>query len=138
MGIHLFNMKKNKFLLVFLLVAVLGYVLYSYVYKGHRDIASEKGSFLVTANSIHDEFKANEKKATQKYLDKTIDVYGKISNVDVSENAIILDEKLFAVFKEKLPSNLKEVSNVKIKGRFIGYDDLLEELKMDQCVLIVE
>ena len=25
---------------------------------------------------------------------------------------------------------------VKIKGRFIGYDDLLEEVKLDQCLII--
>ena len=27
-------------------------------------------------------------------------------------------------------------NDVTIKGRCIGYDDLLEELKMDQCIII--
>jgi hypothetical protein len=32
--------------------------------------------------------------------------------------------------------NLQSNQTVKIKGRFVGYDDLMEELKMDQCQLI--
>jgi hypothetical protein len=27
-------------------------------------------------------------------------------------------------------------SQVKIKGRVTGYDDLLEELKLDQCLIV--
>jgi hypothetical protein len=27
-------------------------------------------------------------------------------------------------------------SLIKIKGRFIGYDDLLEEIKIDQCIIL--
>jgi putative nucleic acid binding protein len=137
-GNHLFYMKKNRVLLIVIFVLVAGYLIYSYIYKNHRDIASEKGVFLVTANAIHDEFKADEKKANAKYLDKTIDVYGKISSIDSAENAIIIDGKMFVVFKDKLPIDLQELSNVKIKGRFIGYDDLLEEMKMDQCVIQTE
>lgn len=128
-------MKKNKFLIILVLVLLGGYLIYSYIYQKHRDIASEKGSYSVTSTIIYSEFKADEKKATAKYLDKTIDVSGKISSIDLKENAIILDDKLFAVFKDKVPGNLKPLSKIKIKGRFIGYDDLLEELKMDQCVI---
>ena len=131
-------MRKYKILLLLIVILIVGYLIYSYIYKDHRDIASEKGSYLVTANALHDEFKANEKNANAKYLDKTISVYGKITTIDEAENAIIIDDKMFAIFKDKIPANLQVLSNVKIKGRFIGYDDLLEELKMDQCVLETE
>lgn len=131
-------MKKNVIVLIFVFALIAGYLVYSYVYKSHRDIASEKGSFLVTANVIHDEFKADEQKANAKYLDRTIDVYGKISSIDLEENTIVIDEKMFALFKDKMPSNLKVASEIKIKGRFIGYDDLLGELKMDQCIIETE
>jgi len=131
-------MKKNKIIFILVFVLIVGYLIYSYVYKAHRDIASEKESFLVTADAIHDEFKADEQKANQKYLDKTIDVYGKISSIDSKEKTIVIDEKMFAVFKDALPADLKEHSEVKVKGRFIGYDDLLGELKMDQCAIEAE
>lgn len=131
-------MKKNTIVLILIFVVIAGYLLYSYVYQSHRDIATEKGSFSVTANSIHDEFKADEQKANAKYLDRTIEVYGKISSIDSKESTIVIDDKMFAVFKDEIPANLKVASEVKIKGRFIGYDDLLEELKMDQCVTETE
>jgi hypothetical protein len=117
---------------------ILGYLIYSYVYKSHRDIASEKESFLVTADAVYNEFKTDESKANQRYLDKTIDVYGKISSVDLKENTIVIDEKMFAVFKDKMPAGLQLQSEIKIKGRFIGYDDLLGEMKMDQCTIETE
>lgn len=128
-------MKKNKILLILIFLLIGGYVIYSYIYQNHRDIASEKGSYSVNAIDIFSEFKTDEKKATAKYLDKTVEVSGKISNIDLKENTIVLDDKLFAVFKDKVSENFKPLSVVKIKGRFIGYDDLLEELKMDQCII---
>ena len=50
-------MKKNKIILVFLFFIIVAVGLYFYLYKDHRDIASEKESYLVSANSIYDEFK---------------------------------------------------------------------------------
>lgn len=130
-------MKKKRVVIILILLIILGFAGYAYLYQGHRDIASEKESYLVTANSIFSEFQTSEAKANQKYLDKTIEVYGKISSVDPEANSIIIDEKLFVVFKEKIkPEELMVLSNVKVKGRFIGYDDLLGELKMDECSLV--
>lgn len=127
-------MKKNRIVLILIVLVILGFAGYAYLYQGHRDIASEKESYLVTVNTIFKEFQTNEVKANQKYLDETIEVYGKISSVDPETNSVIIDEKLFAVFKEKIKTDeLQLLSNVKVKGRFIGYDDLLGELKMDEC-----
>lgn len=128
-------MKKSRVVVFLVLIVIAGYLVYSYLYQSHRDIASEKGSFLVTANQINSEFKADETKANAKYLDKTIDVTGTVSSIDQAGNSLVIDEKMFAVFKDKLPQNIKPQSKVKIKGRFMGYDDLLEEMKMDQCTL---
>lgn len=128
-------MKRNVILIILVLALIIGYLVYSYIYKSHRDIASEKESFTVTADQIHSEFKTGEQKANEKYLDKTINVTGSVSSLDATENTIVIDEKMFAIFKDKLPSELKVQSKVKIKGRFMGYDDLVEEMKMDQCVL---
>jgi len=130
-------MKRKRIVLILIVLVLLAFAGYSYLYKEHRDIASEKESYLVTAHSIFDEFKTDEAKANQKYLDKTIEVYGKISSVDLDANSVIIDEKLFAVLKDKIKNGeLMVLSNIKVKGRFIGYDDLLGELKMDQCTIV--
>lgn len=126
-------MRKGKILIILVILALLGFGVYSYLYQGHRDIASEKQSYLVTANSIFEEFKTNETKANEKYLDKAIEVYGKVTGMDLETNSVIIDEKLFIVFKDKIKEDdMMLLSNVNVKGRFIGYDDLLGELKMDE------
>ena len=38
------------------------------------------------------------------------------------------------VFKKEI--SFEENLQVKIKGRVIGYDDLLEQIKLDQCTII--
>lgn len=130
-------MKKNTIFIIIVLSVIFGVGLYFYLYKSHRDIHAEKESFTVSATSIYNEFIKNETESNQKYLDRTIEVSGKISSSDTTANMLVLDNKLVAVFKDKFPNNLKPLSVIKIKGRFIGYDELLDELKMDQCAIAI-
>lgn len=110
---------------------------YFYTYKEHRDIATEKESYAIAVTDFFSEFQANETNANSKYLDKTIEVTGNLSSVDVATKSMVVNDKLFATFKEEPPQNLQLNAKIKIKGRFIGYDALVEELKMDQCVLVI-
>jgi hypothetical protein len=129
-------MKKNIIITVLFLLAFLFIGIFLYVYKSHRDIASEEGSYLTMASAIFAEFQSNETKANTKYLDKTIIVSGKISNVDFKTKSMVINDKLFAVFVDKIPETVKPNAEIKIKGRVIGYDSLLEELKLDQCSIV--
>jgi predicted Holliday junction resolvase-like endonuclease len=129
---------KKKIILVFLVLILVIIVAYRYVYKEHRDITTEKGDYTTTAKDIFSEFQKNEANANAKYLDKTIEVTGTISSVDLEAKSIVIDEKLFATFKDKTPETFQPNSKTKIKGRFIGYDALMEELKMDQCILVTQ
>lgn len=127
---------KKKVTLIFLVLILVVVVVYYYIYKEHRDITTEKGAFTITAAAIFSEFQNNEVTANAKYLDKTIEVTGTVSSLDLNSNSIVIEEKLFATFKDKIPQTFQTNSKIKIKGRFIGYDALLEELKMDQCILV--
>lgn len=129
-----YNMKKYSIIIIGLIF--IGYGIYSYIYQSHRDIASEKGIYRVTVQTIFQEFQQNETKANAKYLDKTIEVTGKVTSIDKENKSIVMDDQLYALCSDSIPIALRELSNVKIKGRFIGYDDLLGELKMDQCTII--
>ena len=124
---------KKKIIITLGILLVLAFVGYKYVYKSHRDIATETVSYSVAVQDVHAAFLKNDSLANAKYLDKTIVIYGKITDIDLSNKIITVDEKLLATFNKKLPPNLKLQQNIKIKGRLIGFDDLLEELKMDQC-----
>lgn len=130
-------MKIKTILILFVLLIVAAVGVYLYTYKEHRDIANEKESYTIAATAIFSEFQANEVNANGKYLNKTIEVSGDLTNVDVATKSIVINDKLFATFKDLPPKALQLNTKIKIKGRFIGYDALVEELKMDQCVLVI-
>lgn len=109
---------------------------YFYVYQGHRDISNEKESFSVNVDTLYTEFMYDEFQANEKYLDKTISVSGKITKIDYKNKSIVINEKLFALFDNYLPVSIKPQLEVEIKGRLLGYDSLLEEIKLDQCVIV--
>lgn len=128
-------MKENlKIAIVIIFLAAAG--LYFYLYQGHRNISSEEATYAVSVDNFQKEFSENDSIANSKYLDNTIEVYGKISGVDVSSNAIIIDDKVFATAKNLNINKLSVGKNIKVKGRFIGYDDLLENYKLDQITII--
>ena len=114
--------------LVLILMLFLGY---KYLYHEHRDIATEKAVYSVTVNQILKEFVADETKANAKYLDKSITVKGKITTIDSVTNSVVLDEKVFVLFTNS--TNVKLNENIVVQGRLIGYDSLLEEIKIDQA-----
>lgn len=129
-------MKRNRIvigLLVLVLIVVAGYF---YIYKDHRNIAEETVSFNVNSELLFQEFMTNETAANSKYLDKTIVVSGKVSTINVEKSSIVLDEKVFAVFLESIPETVQPNSELTIKGRLIGYDSLLEEIRLDQCTIV--
>ena len=99
---------------------------------GGRDLEKEKSEFNTSATDVFAEFSSNAEMATKKYLDKAVEISGKVTSV--SGNVITLDEKVSCQLLQLDDAVLN--SQVKIKGRVTGYDDLLEELKLDQCLIV--
>lgn len=130
-------MKKNKWRIALAVLAISGAGVYFYLNQPARDIASEAASYQVTKADLDRDYKQNDSLADQKYLDKTIEYTGVVSRVISSTHSADVDENMVAIFKDSiLPSSLKEKQKVTIKGRFVGYDDLMEEYKMDQVTLV--
>lgn len=127
---------KNKIAIVLLVLIVASVSLYFYAYKGHRDIATENADFELTVTALSKEFSENDSLANSKYADKTIEIYGKVSNIDLQSHTIVVDEKLSAVFTDSVLPKINLQEQIKIKGRFVGYDDLLEEFKVDQVTVV--
>ena len=125
---------KKKLLIFLVFFITVAFLLYNYIYKSHRDISSEKESFAISVSNLKIDYSENDSLANNKYLDKVIVIYGKVTDVDLSSKSIVVDESLSATIKNQLPS-LKNGDSIRLKGRFIGYDDLLEEFKMDECAI---
>ena len=125
--------KKFKIVAILLVVLIIGLFSYNYVMTGGgRDLKKETSEFSVSAIAIFGDFSANAEMATKKYLNKAVEITGKVTNI--AENVITLDGKVSCQLQVSEQVNLH--SQVKIKGRVTGYDDLLEELKLDQCLIV--
>lgn len=125
--------KKIIIVLLVLIVAAIG--VYKFLYKEHRDIASEDVVYSETTAQVYDAFQKNDSLANSKYLDKTIEIYGKITSIDLANKTIMIDEKVSAKFTNSIPAYLKPQNALTLKGRVVGYDDLLGEIQMDQCTI---
>ncbi|MBA0882208.1 hypothetical protein [Flavobacterium undicola] len=126
--------KKLGYGILILLVATIA--IYRYTYQDHRDISSEKATYVVSIPELKKEFASNDSLAFAKYQDQTIELTAKITAVDTENKALVLDNTVFATFNDSLAKDIVSGKTLKIKGRFLGYDELLEEFKMDQSSII--
>ncbi len=123
-------------LLLFLITGIIvasGIFLYVW-FKPHRNIQNEKSKYSLTAGSLHEAYRADEAQANTLYLDKTIEISGTIS--DVQENMIILNDQVVCNLLEgegMKAIQLGQGKKVTVKGRVTGYDELFEEVRVDQC-----
>lgn len=123
-------MKKKILSIISLLV--IAFIVYNYVYQDHRDIAAEEAKFSLSPEQIVSAFKANSKDSEKKYLNHTIELTGSVTESNSKD--LTLNHIVFCQFSENHETKLN--ANIKIKGRCIGYDDLLEQVKFDQCYII--
>lgn len=121
----------KKLLLLLLAGALIAGVAVYFVYnKPHRDVASEKPAFSVTADQLFDEYEVDENAANTKYLDQTIEVTGTIVETGVNDagqpfavleatNAMI--GGVHSTFKTTFSGQeLEEGKEVCVKGRCTG------------------
>jgi len=124
-------MKKKILLFVFTLC--LFFLGYNYLFPDHRTINQEEALFNVEASILFDEFIDNSKQAEYKYLNQTITVSGVITSFK-PEN-IMINNKIFCKF-DTIMTEININDSTVVKGRCIGYDELLEEIKLDQCSIV--
>lgn len=125
-------MKKSSWALIIVLAVVIAAILgYRYVmHGGARDLSEETPEFTLTSKAIADEFIANTQQANIKYLEKAIAISGTVTQTEGP--VIILDHDIVCVLKAP-DGTIKPNQKLTIKGRLVGYDDLLGEIKLDQC-----
>lgn len=123
---------KSKILLLLSVCVAIAISAYLYMYKGHRDISSETADYVISIPELEKEFSSNGSQAYTKYQDKTIELTAQVTAIDNESIGIVLDDKVFAIFNDSIPKSISSGKTVKIKGRFLGYDELLGVFKIDQ------
>jgi uncharacterized protein (DUF1330 family) len=104
------------------------------MYKSHRDISKEKAQFTKTSKELIDEYQNNLETTTTKYLDKTIEVNGKVT--DVESDNFTLNNVIVCYTDSVTIKKIKLTEEINVKGRSIGYDELLEYIKLDKVTII--
>ena len=136
-------MNRNIFIgfFVVLLILVVSVV---YVFnKPHRNVVDAKPQYSLSLDEMHDEFLADEEKAGQKYFDKVVELKGTLSALNMGENGrynFLLEESVRTASGEIIELNDEELNlvgeEVKIKGLYIGYENLLEEIQLSECTIV--
>lgn len=123
-------MKKAIF--GFLFIVTLSIFGYQYVFKAPQNVRKATSEFTIDASLFSKEFTDDLQKAEKKYIHKIFTVEGEIT--DIEEDGIILNNSVYCKFDQKFQSNLNE--KIKVKGKYIGYDELFEVIKLDQCSIV--
>ena len=132
----------KKLLKILLVPAIIGLAVAYYMYnKPAKTSANLKPDFELTAGSLFQEFSDNEADANTKYLDKVVQVSGKIREVQKDDSGIKLvletDDAMFGVICEidgdNSDKDYKVGDEVKLKGFCTG---LLMDVVITRCVEI--
>lgn len=125
---------KKIFLIPVAVIVLIGLSGYYYVmYGGARDLSSEETAFTVTSTAINNEFTNDLEGSNKKYLEKAVAISGTITKLE--DSLVTLDHNIICTLKNP-NSVIKNNQPIVVKGRIVGYDNLLGELKLDQCFII--
>ncbi|MBA6157314.1 hypothetical protein H3Z83_12420 [Tenacibaculum sp. S7007] len=123
-------LKRNKLLVILLILLAGGYSAYKYSYKPHETIEE----LAIDFNGNATEFLQKASQNFANWNTKIVEISGEVTAKD--ENGFTLNNQIYCQLKNiEDNSSIKENQTIKIKGRVIGYDDLLDELKLEQCIL---
>ncbi|RLD24118.1 MAG: hypothetical protein DRI71_03480 [Bacteroidetes bacterium] len=136
-------MTWNLFIKLAILFVVMAIAAIYFVYnKPHRDILGEEAKFSLSLTEMNEEFLADEDAAFKKYFNQVVEISGTVISINKKENErydVVLEsngiiangELIYADDKTDTIINKKAL----LKGLFIGYDNLLEEIKLSECSL---
>ncbi len=124
--------KKYKVVLITIaIIAVCGYYSYQYIYQKHKSIDDLEVAFSGTAAVFLDKIKQD----AIKWQNVIVELEGIVSSID--DKGFVCNENIYCQWDVNfLNSEIKTGQIIKIKGRMMGYDDLLEEIKIDQTKII--
>ncbi|WP_339756596.1 hypothetical protein [uncultured Winogradskyella sp.] len=112
------------------LVILGAYSAYKYAYKPHKSINELEVKFSGTSDVFLDKVKED----VSLWQDVVVELTGTITSID--KKGITIDSSIYCQLETATAVEaLKEKQTITIKGRMIGYDDLLEEIKLDKTII---
>ena len=122
---------------IFLPLFIIGSVFIYFTYnKPHTDFSKSRSEFTIESKDLISFYQINPENANAKYLDKILLLTGIVTETE--ENIIILDNGIVCTLdpSQKVNEKINLGTKVSVKGRCIGYDDLLEEIRVDHSFVM--
>ena len=137
-------MRRSLQLFALLIIILSTAITILYIFnKPHRDIGGEEALYSLTLAELRDELVLNEDSALQKYLNNVIELSGAVASIEKRDSLtflLVIEDNGAMASGDLIESNdsfLELVGKkVRIKGLFIGYDNLLEEINLSNCLII--
>jgi DNA/RNA endonuclease YhcR with UshA esterase domain len=121
--------KKSKYIIItFFVGGIVGlFVVTKIMYAPHEKTEDTEAFFKGKAAN----FITNINTDTTLTAGITVELLGEVTNV--KDSTAVINNNIFCQFSGK-KITFKTGDSITVKGRFIGYDDLMEEVKMDKCI----
>ena len=138
------NTKILKIFLVLGLFAAIGIAIGLYLYtKPSKDIVSGKAEFALSTTALLSEFINDENAANAKYLNKIVQIEGKVFEVLRDENGVTVlfesEDPLATVSARISPivpkskTNFNAGQTIKLKGKVTGF---LNDVNLNLCDIV--
>lgn len=118
-------------------LCIIGLVIIFLMYnKPHKNFEESQPEFTIGSKDLIILYQNNPNNANNRYLDKILLLTGVVT--DIEENLIILDNGIVCTLdpSQVITKNIRLGNTISIKGRCIGYDDLLEEIRIDHSFIM--
>ncbi|QNL20476.1 hypothetical protein HZR84_00415 [Hyphobacterium sp. CCMP332] len=132
-----------KVFLGLVLIVIIGlFVVYKIYNKPHKDIASAQVDYETHLSALIDEFEQKPDESNSKYTDKVLMIEATMSDIQDGEHVhLFLSDGGMGIANcemlEKSKDFFKKDETVKIKGLFVGYDDLIEPtITLKKCSVL--
>ena len=125
---------KKYLPLIFIVLLIIVYAVWN---KPHKNYSNTKPNITIDSSNFINEFKTSSTLATEKYLNKIILVNGNVT--DTLTKSVVLNNGIVCTFDSlslKALGLIQINNEVSIKGRFVGFDDLFEEIRLDHCFIM--
>ena len=119
---------------LFILLLIIVYAVWN---KPHKNYSNTKPNIIIDSSNFINEFKTNSTLATEKYLNQVILVNGNVT--DRLTKSVVLNNGIVCTLDSlslKALGLIQINNEVSIKGRFVGFDDLFEEIRLDHCFIM--
>ena len=114
--------------------AVLAAIVWSLMERPHRDVAAELAQFKLVPQELVVFLTSGDSSAAL-YLNAVVELYAVVAQDDGVRASF--EGGVVAVWDTLRPHRILEPGELlRVKGRVMGYDDLLEEVRMDGLVLV--